>query len=109
MAKAIVFTPKILEEAGINPSVLAERIENVFIIVRGDHVPLDLLENTTLDNYYLKEGYTTIKELLLSFLSTSIDDKIKEIYALITGEKHVITTTIKHGEIVELEIGKKIN
>jgi len=108
MAKTVLFTIESLKEK-ISRDILKENVVSSIIVVNGSCTPLDLLEITTIDNYYLKEGYTTIGELLLNLLSTSTDNKVKEIHALITGEKHVLSILIRKGEIEDLEIGEKIN
>ena len=107
MAKTVFTLEKLRRKTPEN--ILEENVVNTIIVVNGDRIPLDLLEATTIDNYYLREGYTTVGELLLNLLSTSTDNKVNEIHALITGEKHILSTLIRNGEIEELEIRKKIN
>ncbi len=93
--------------AGIEREVLDEIVDKAVILVEGEALKAEVADITGLDNYYFWEEEKTIEDYLLELTSMSHGKRVREIYALLIGEKHVLSIKIEKGRITLVDIGKK--
>ncbi len=90
---------------GISREVLDEIVDKAVILVEGETIDKDII---TIDNYYFWEEEKTVGDYIFDLVSMSHDKKARKIYALLIGEKHVLSLEIVDGKIKLLDIGEKV-
>ena len=101
-----LYVRKHVVAAGIKTDVLREIVDKAVILVEGETVDKEII---SLDNYYYWGSEKTIEDYLTELISMSHGHRARKIYALLVGEKHVLSIEVEDGKIRLLDMGEKIH